>query len=322
MTYVHEDRDAFGELIERVADRLDRDRFMIEKDYWVTHALHALTKAGFTVWFKGETSLSKGFSLIERFSEDLDIKLEHPDVPEPTSWSSTGSKAHKKSRETFFDALLAQLVLPPFVASKEPISDDDGTARNLNVRLDWPEHLHAQAGAVTKEYVLLEIGSTRVTPHVDCDITSWVHDELAIVGSLAEFDDNRARVRCLHPLVTLIEKLTILEKRAPDVTYPPDRFIRHYEDAARIARAHVAGTLPTHADCADPRTLVDVMKRIKRDELTAPRVAAFHLDALPAIRRSDLERAHDAIGGLFFGARQTLEQCAAQIREWTDRTIR
>src|SRR5688500_9531011 len=64
--FVHEDRDAFVELVERVAARLDRDRFMIEKDYWVTHALYALHSAGFTTWFKGGTSLSKGFSLIDR----------------------------------------------------------------------------------------------------------------------------------------------------------------------------------------------------------------------------------------------------------------
>ena len=40
----------------------------------MTHTLWALRAAGFEIWFKGGTSLSKGFALIERFSEDLDLK--------------------------------------------------------------------------------------------------------------------------------------------------------------------------------------------------------------------------------------------------------
>lgn len=43
--------------------------------------LWALHHSGFEVWFKGGTSLSKGFSLIERFSEDLDLKIEPGCVP-------------------------------------------------------------------------------------------------------------------------------------------------------------------------------------------------------------------------------------------------
>jgi len=41
---------------------------MVEKDYWVTHTLWAIHEQGFEVWFKGGTSLWKGFGLIDRFS--------------------------------------------------------------------------------------------------------------------------------------------------------------------------------------------------------------------------------------------------------------
>ncbi|MDD4637878.1 MAG: nucleotidyl transferase AbiEii/AbiGii toxin family protein [Bacteroidales bacterium] len=49
----------------------------VEKDYWVTVALHAifLSEAGKYAVFKGGTSLSKCFSVIDRFSEDIDIVL-------------------------------------------------------------------------------------------------------------------------------------------------------------------------------------------------------------------------------------------------------
>src|SRR5213593_103068 len=50
---------------------------IIEKDYFVTEALRIIeAEAGARVIFKGGTSLSKGWSLIQRFSEDIDIFLD------------------------------------------------------------------------------------------------------------------------------------------------------------------------------------------------------------------------------------------------------
>ncbi len=50
---------------------------IIEKDYYVTEALRAIAGvASDKIIFKGGTSLSKGWNLIERFSEELDIFLD------------------------------------------------------------------------------------------------------------------------------------------------------------------------------------------------------------------------------------------------------
>ena len=75
MSFIHESPD-WGDLLRIVADRLDRDIGMVEKDYWVTHTLWAIHEQGFEVWFKGGTSLSKGFGLIDRFSEDIDVRID------------------------------------------------------------------------------------------------------------------------------------------------------------------------------------------------------------------------------------------------------
>ena len=50
---------------------------MVGKDYWSIHALWGLTQQNYQFELKGGTSLSKGFGLIHRFSEDIDIQL-HP----------------------------------------------------------------------------------------------------------------------------------------------------------------------------------------------------------------------------------------------------
>lgn len=51
----------------------------IEKDWWVTVTLKALfqTDCRDSLIFKGVTSLSKGFKIIERFSEDIDLPISH-----------------------------------------------------------------------------------------------------------------------------------------------------------------------------------------------------------------------------------------------------
>src|SRR5439155_4401699 len=50
---------------------------IIEKDYYVTEALRVIANtSGDKIIFKGGTSLSKGWNLIQRFSEDIDIFLD------------------------------------------------------------------------------------------------------------------------------------------------------------------------------------------------------------------------------------------------------
>lgn len=69
-------------------------------------------------------------------------------------------------------------------------------------------------------------------------MNSFVHDYLDRIGMLGEFTDNRPRaMRCVHPLVTLLEKLDALSRRYGRKTIEADTFVRHYEDAARIVRA-------------------------------------------------------------------------------------
>lgn len=73
--FVHEDPD-FDDLLRIVGDQRRLSVGLVEKDYWVTHTLGAFLDQGFELWFKGGTSLSKGFGIIQRFSEDLDVRVD------------------------------------------------------------------------------------------------------------------------------------------------------------------------------------------------------------------------------------------------------
>jgi hypothetical protein len=95
MNFAHDDTD-FDALLQIVAARQRIGIGLVEKDYWVTHTLWALHDQGFDIWFKGGTSLSKGFGIIQRFSEDLDVKIEPgrvPSFPVVANWKGDGKKA-------------------------------------------------------------------------------------------------------------------------------------------------------------------------------------------------------------------------------------
>ena len=73
--FLHELPDA-KDLFQVISDERSISPSIVEKDYWVMHALWGLQQQH-DFELKGGTSLSKGFNLINRFSEDIDVQV-HP----------------------------------------------------------------------------------------------------------------------------------------------------------------------------------------------------------------------------------------------------
>lgn len=69
--YLHNDKDLFTEVITEANAQTGIAESIIEKDYYVTMILKLLAKSNPDIVFKGGTSLSKCFHLINRFSEDI-----------------------------------------------------------------------------------------------------------------------------------------------------------------------------------------------------------------------------------------------------------
>jgi len=245
MTFVHEDPD-FAALLRITAETRGVAPALIEKDYWVTHTLWALQRQGWDLWFKGGTCLSKGFGLLERFSEDLDLKIEPgsvSDLPKVSSWKAEGAEAVEQRRQYF--AAMARLIRVEG-ARAALASEQDPSWRGGNIEIRYPG-LHLDTLGEVRDYVLLEIGEARVTPHVPRDLDSFVHAQLRASGQADAFTDNRPKaVRCVHPLVTLLEKLDAISRRFPK-SAEAAAFVRHYEDAARIILAPELPKLTVHA---------------------------------------------------------------------------
>ena len=72
------DHPNFLDLIRQVGQERGIVPYLVEKDYWLMHSLWCLQQQGWSFQLKGGTSLSKGFHLIQRFSEDIDLRIEPP----------------------------------------------------------------------------------------------------------------------------------------------------------------------------------------------------------------------------------------------------
>lgn len=75
---LHKDKDVFQELVTATAGDLGLENFQVEKDYYVSLFLKELAKLepNISIVFKGGTSLSKCYSIIDRFSEDIDLAVQ------------------------------------------------------------------------------------------------------------------------------------------------------------------------------------------------------------------------------------------------------
>lgn len=72
---LHENKSLFRQAVQFTSDRMQILPIFIEKDYWVTYALHTIFNhaIGSDTVFKGGTALSKCYKMIDRFSEDIDL---------------------------------------------------------------------------------------------------------------------------------------------------------------------------------------------------------------------------------------------------------
>ena len=87
------------------------NQLAIEKDWWVMVTLKALfrTTCADSLIFKGGTSLSKGFQIIERFSEDIDLAISHSFFGIDKTSKSQREKLRKMARVFVHDTLSSEL---------------------------------------------------------------------------------------------------------------------------------------------------------------------------------------------------------------------
>ena len=103
-------------LIEQLASALGTSPGLVEKDWYIVRAIGviaSLDHAGATPVFSGGTSLSKGWGLIKRFSEDIDFKVIMP--------QAASGMASRNKRRAFCERILSALMANEFELLGEPL---------------------------------------------------------------------------------------------------------------------------------------------------------------------------------------------------------
>ena len=226
------------------ADLLGRPAHLLEKDVWVVWAIQQLfgSPVGTNLVFKGGTSLSKAYQVIDRFSEDVDLTFDIraliPDLLEgrEDAMPATSSEERRWSKRV-------RQALPEWVAGTiQPILQQAIDREGIDARLridgdklfiDYP-HLAQGTGYVSPS-VMLEFGARSTgEPASARDI---VCDAAVAVDGL-EFPSARPRV--MHAERTFWEKATAIHVFCLQSRMRGDRFSRHWHDVARLDDAGIA----------------------------------------------------------------------------------
>lgn len=226
--FLHNHPD-FPALIRIVAQEMAIDPALVEKDYWIMHCLFGLQKLGMVFELKGGTSLSKGFVLIHRFSEDIDIRIEPPADRDVKTGRNQDKPDHCQSRKNFYDWLAATIKIDGIHDIQRDTAFDDGKYRSGGIRLYY-KNLGGQLEGL-KDGILLEVGFDDITPNFPRTISSWAYDYAA--GKVQIIDNRAMNVSCYHPGYTLVEKLQTIStkyRQQQEAGTFSINFMRHYYD--------------------------------------------------------------------------------------------
>lgn len=258
---------------------------VIEKDYYVTEALRSIAAvhtdkakvngSSGPIIFKGGTSLSKGWNLISRFSEDIDIFLD-PLAFEP----ALGKRAIGRGLKTLRDAVAAHPALT-FVESESRTIGGFGR----NDRFAYKQRFGGRGEVADR--VLLEAGtaSGRI-PTTVVAIGSYLSQFLRERGvSLGVEDEPVFPMRLLHFRRTFVEKMFAIHGKMELMKrtgQPLGTYARHYYDLYQLA--------------GEP----EVVAMLQSDEYDAIKTD------YDRISREHFERSYFAPDGMSFAASEAL----------------
>lgn len=252
-------------LFHNTAAKMGMTDAIIEKDFWVCFMLDYLfhrCQWKNNIAFKGGTSLSKSYGLIERFSEDIDLILDWRvlgyEKDEP--WeerSNTKQDIFNKEAGTKTEAFLKNEFMPAVIAD---LKNELGCNVNCYIEDDDPQTVvfaynRSFDDTAILPVIRLEIGALAAwTPAAEKTITPYAAEQY---GRL--FKQPSTDILTVLPKRTFWEKVTILHREAyrPENSIVPTRYSRHYYDLYCMANS------PVKAEAFADLDLLDKVVRFK-----------------------------------------------------------
>ena len=233
------DEDRLAIFVE-AGERAGLPATAIEKDWWVTLALSMVFSTEFAehLVFKGGTSLSKGWNLIERFSEDIDIAIDRKFLGFEGDLSKSQVEKLRKESCSFISIKFAKAIsdkMDELGISDVTLTVPDFTASNtdpLSIELNYKSL--TEKIPYLQPRVLIEVGArSLMEPSTDREILSIVSEYFPD----REFVDRPISVNTVLPKRTFLEKVFLLheEFQKPTENIKVDRLSRHLYDLDKLS---------------------------------------------------------------------------------------
>ena len=198
---LHTSIQDFNELIRLTATHFSILPEFIEKDYWITLILNRLSQSPHinSVVFKGGTSLTKGYRIINRFSEDIDIAL----LDEKLTGNALKTKIRKIEKNITAD--LTEI--------EEPSVTHKGSVYRKSL-FQYPSNINSRLVNNVQKRIIVEINSfANPYPFVKQDIISFIAEFLSATNqtkAIQEYGLQKFSLNILDKRSTMLEKLVSL----------------------------------------------------------------------------------------------------------------
>ena len=299
-------------LFEVVANEKQLLPAIIEKDYWLMHCLWGIQMQGLQFELKGGTSLSKGFVIIERFSEDIDIQI-HPQNEDIKIGKNQDKLSHITSRVNFFESITQQLTISGLKFYRDTSFDDpSGKMRSAGIKAEYDSMFGGEISL--KDGVILELGFDQTTPFLNCDITSWAFDK-ALSFNLPIIDNRAKQVACYCPEYTFVEKLQTISTKyrlQQENKIMPINFLRHYYDVYKLLEnKRVLNFIGTSQYVAHKK-----QRFRSQDEFIIKNNPAFTMDNTEIRNLYDKEFMKKS--AIYFGKQPAFDKIIKRIKQYID----
>ncbi len=305
-------------LFQEVSNAKGLSRAIIEKDLWVCVVLDYLfTQSPWkgNLAFKGGTSLSKAYNLIERFSEDIDLILDWRVIGYGKTDPLEGRSANQQDKlNKEILAKTSDFLQTTFIPK---IKEDLSRLINCGLQIIYEDDAviigygNAYADASILHAIRLEIGA----------LAAWTPTQIATIRPYiaeaypSQFSDALVNIRTTTPERTFWEKITILHREAfrPESSPLSPRMSRHYYDIYRMARLGILDRAMQNP------SLLEQVTEFKA-KFYPQKWAHYELANLGTLRLTppdynlkSLQRDYAAMAGMIYGERPGFDELMKEI---------
>lgn len=239
--WLHYNEDEKLVMLQQTAAAKNVIEQAVEKDWWVSVILKTLSKTSWAdfLQFKGGTSLSKAWGLINRFSEDIDLAISRSFFGLPENTRQQRAAIRRKSFH-YIKEILIEEINNILISSGINGYQIELITQNSSAMVTTIEVRYKSILATVVDYVLpvvkIEFSSmSSDEPNVEKEITTLIHSQYPKIDKEIKF-----KFKSISPERTFLEKIFLLHEEYQKENPRTERMSRHLYDLEKMMNSPYA----------------------------------------------------------------------------------